>query len=127
MKSASELSQKRAVEKVSVDRRCWVEIDLAALRHNYRFVKGLVGERVSVLAIVKADAYGHGALKVAAELMKCGATRFGVANVREAAELQDALSIDGRQIALMSPVLPCEREEVVTRGLCPVALECRRS
>ena len=48
-----------------VQPRCWVEIDHAALRHNVLAVRKKVGKGVRILAVVKADAYGHGAVRVA--------------------------------------------------------------
>ena len=45
-------------------KRTWAEIDLDALAHNYKTLRNRVGENVKFLGVVKADAYGHGALKV---------------------------------------------------------------
>ena len=66
------------------------EIDLAALRYNFNKVKGLAGSGKKVLAIVKANAYGHGAVNVARELEKCGVDFLGVAICEEAVELRKA-------------------------------------
>jgi alanine racemase len=64
-------------------------IDLAALRHNLLEVRRLAGSR-DVIAVVKADAYGHGAVAVSRALAAEGVTRFGVALVEEARTLRDA-------------------------------------
>jgi len=45
-------------------RPTWAEIDLDAVKHNFMLTKELVGERVAVLSVVKADGYGHGAVEV---------------------------------------------------------------
>jgi alanine racemase len=72
------------------DRPTWVEIDLGAIAENTRRIKALVGPTVEVLASLKADAYGHGALKVARTVLRNGATRLGLATVSEAAPLREA-------------------------------------
>ena len=72
--------------------RAWVEIDLAAIRHNYNCASEYAKSHGSKLvAVVKANAYGHGAVMVARELEKvCGADWFAVATFPEAAELAEA-------------------------------------
>jgi alanine racemase len=70
-------------------RPTWAEISLGKLRRNYSRVRRLAGER-RLMAVIKADAYGHGALAVANCLAACGADWFGVASVEEALELRAA-------------------------------------
>jgi alanine racemase len=65
-------------------------IDLGALEHNFKTLKGLVEDKVGILAMVKADAYGHGALNVSRKLVDCGAAALGVATVEEGLELRSA-------------------------------------
>jgi alanine racemase len=72
------------------DRPTWVEIDLNAIASNTRHIKSLVGPNVQVMAALKADAYGHGALKVARTVLHNGASMLGVATVSEAAPLREA-------------------------------------
>ena len=71
-------------------RPTWVEIDLSAIAHNTRQIAGLVGPRVRILASLKADAYGHGAVKVGHTVLHNGASMLGVATVSEAIPLRDA-------------------------------------
>lgn len=70
--------------------RCWVEISLGRLRHNYREICRRVGPDVAVMAVVKAGAYGHGATEVARTLAAEGVPWFGVNTVDEARELRVA-------------------------------------
>ena len=70
-------------------RPTWAEISLGKLRRNYARVRRLAGER-QLMAVIKADAYGHGAVAVANCLAACGADWFGVASVEEALELRAA-------------------------------------
>jgi len=72
------------------ERPTWVEIDLSAIGNNTRLLKSLVGSQVRLLATLKADAYGHGALKVARTVLHNGAAMLGVATVSEAAPLRKA-------------------------------------
>lgn len=71
-------------------RPSWVEIDLNALAINVRQLKALVGTHVTLFAVVKADAYGHGAVAVARTALLNGADYLAVASVSEAIELRDA-------------------------------------
>ena len=87
-------------------RRCWVEIDLAALERNLKLIRGSLPPHIRYVAVVKADAYGHGLHHVAARLMHAGADLFAVANIAEAMALRE-LSSDW-PILLLSPVLPDE-------------------
>ncbi len=84
----------------------WAEIDLAALRHNFRFVTAHLNHGVGVMAVVKGNAYGHGAVPVARELLREGAAAFGVARVAEAVALRR--SGIGVPILVFSPTPPEE-------------------
>ena len=72
-------------------RPTWVEIDLQAIGQNVRWVAEHVGPGVDVLAVLKADGYGHGAIKVARTVLNHGATWLGVACLGEAIALRRAL------------------------------------
>ncbi len=69
-------------------RRTWAEIDLDALAHNYRQARKRIGPNVKYLGVVKADAYGHGALQVAKKLEELGADYLAVSSLDEARELR---------------------------------------
>lgn len=69
--------------------RTWAEVDLDALAHNYRLLRGLAPE-TRFLGVVKADAYGHGAVPVAKKLQALGADMLAVACLAEAVELREA-------------------------------------
>ncbi len=70
-------------------RPTWAEIDLDALIHNFNVARGFLWEGVGVLSVVKADAYGHGAVEVGRTLEEAGTDMLGVATVEEAVELRD--------------------------------------
>ena len=69
-------------------RRTWAEIDLDALAHNYRTLRDRVGPEVKFLGVVKADAYGHGAIQVSRTLQTLGADYLAVSSIDEATELR---------------------------------------
>jgi len=95
----------------------WVEIDTDAIRYNYQQVKNLVGPDVQIMAVVKADAYGLGAVESARVLAECGAAMLAVTTVEEGVELREAgISIP---ILLLSPFLPEEASLVVDYDLTP--------
>lgn len=71
-------------------RRTWAEIDLDALKQNYKNIRGLVAPTTKIMAVVKADAYGHGDVRVAHALDRQGADWFAVSSISEAARLRDA-------------------------------------
>jgi alanine racemase len=96
-------------------RRCWVEIDGRALRHNFKILRGLIPVETRVMAVVKANAYGHGLVAMSRELELIGADWLGVANVAEGAAVRRA----GVRlpILLLSATLPEEMEEAVRNKL----------
>jgi len=91
--------------------RSWVEIDLGAIRHNVRAIRARIDPESEILAVVKANAYGHGATAVAGAI-RDDVTYFGVACVDEARPLRPL----GRDILLLSPCLPEEYAEAVNSG-----------
>lgn len=92
MTPKQEIQQIRSQVKVSAEnllRPTWAEISLPKLRRNFEYVRRVAGPR-RVMAVVKADAYGHGAVTIARTLEEAGADWFGVATVEEALELRAA-------------------------------------
>ncbi len=69
-------------------RRTWAEVDLDAIRHNYEALRRHIGKSVKFLGVVKADAYGHGAVHVARTLQDLGADYLAVSSLDEAMELR---------------------------------------
>lgn len=68
----------------------WAEVDLDAIAHNLSIVKQLVKPSTAIMAVVKANGYGHGAVAVARTAVECGASRIGVARISEAITLRQA-------------------------------------
>jgi alanine racemase len=105
-------------------RRTWAEIDAAALRHNLAFAREQVGPGVKVMAVVKANAYGHG-VEHTVPALTGQAEMFGVANVNEAIEVR-ALDQE-TPIFLLGPVLPDERPLAVKHDFIPAVSTVREA
>ena len=70
-------------------RPTWAEIDLKAIEYNLKQVRKLVGKGINIMAVVKANAYGHGTVEVSSALEKSGVNYLGVATTDEAVRLRD--------------------------------------
>jgi alanine racemase len=97
------------------------EIDLDALTHNYHQIRGRVSPGVKILAVVKDNAYGHGAVVIARELERLGVDLLGVAFADEAIELRD----DGveKPILILSGIYEEEIDRVIDYDLIPMVFD----
>jgi alanine racemase len=95
--------------------RTWAEIDLGALERNLAHVQREAGEGVEVMLVVKADAYGHGAIPVAWHLLRHGVSCLGVGDSSEALELR-AAGITA-PILVLGAVVPGEIEDIIRDGV----------
>jgi len=95
----------------------WAEVDLDAIGANTRALKRWVGERVEIIAVVKADAYGHGAIPVARTVLAAGASRLAVHRLGEGNALRQA-GIEA-PILVMAPLMPEEASEAGRWQLTP--------
>lgn len=73
-----------------LDRLSWVEIDLSHYAYNFHSLKKLLGPKSNIMAIVKANAYGHGAIPITKKALQLGASYIGVVCLYEARELRNA-------------------------------------
>jgi alanine racemase len=108
-----------------LNRRSWVEVDGRALRHNLKILRGLIPRATQLMAVVKANAYGHGLVAVSCELAAIGVDWLGVANVAEGVALREA-GIK-RPIMLLSATLPEEMDEAVRHHLTPILSSYREA
>jgi alanine racemase len=108
------------------DVKSWVEVSERRLTENYGLLKEAAGGQTAVLAVVKANAYGHGAAVCAPVLARAGAEWLGVTDVAEGAQVRGALASAGiareeqPKILVMSGLLREDAEEVIRHGLTPV-------
>lgn len=102
-------------------RPAWIEVDLAALRENFANIKGLLPEGLPIVAVVKADAYGHGAVQVAECLLAEGASRLAVATLDEALVLRRAgITAPIMLLGFCAPELPVLQLAVAQELILPV-------
>ena len=80
--------RKESSMEETILRRTWAEIDLDALEQNYRKAREMIGASVKYLGVVKADAYGHGAVQISRKLEELGADYLAVSSLDEARELR---------------------------------------
>lgn len=99
--------------------RSYVTISLGQIARNYRNVCSVVGPAVDVAAVVKADAYGHGAVEVSRVLIAEGVQWLAVSSVEEGVTLRRA-GIDSPHILVMGGFLAYETEAIVEYNLTPV-------
>jgi len=95
--------------------RTWAEIDLDAIAHNVKIIRELIGKRKEILGVVKADAYGHGVLDVALELLENGVERLAVSTLDEAIQLRKS-GIDV-PILVLSYTDPRRAEEIIAHNI----------
>ncbi|MGQ9604300.1 MAG: alanine racemase [bacterium] len=101
----------------------WSEIDLDALKSNVRKTRHLVGKDVKILLTVKADAYGHGAPRIANTAISEGVDMLGVATLHEGIELR-CYGIDV-PILILSPSLISEIDEIIEWNLTPTVSDLK--
>ena len=70
-------------------RRTWAEVDIDAIRHNFKEIRKAADKKAGIICVIKADAYGHGAVFLAKLYEKLGADRFAVSNIEEAMQLRE--------------------------------------
>jgi len=102
--------------------RAWIEINHAAIRSNLKVIRG-VADKAQVIAVVKANGYGHGAVPVARTLVADGVERLAVATIGEAVELREA-GIDAAIVVLWG-IGPDEASAVSEYRLEPIVYDER--
>ncbi len=100
-------------------RPTYAEIDLSALQHNYQLIRSSIPRQTEILAVVKADAYGHGFLDISQELERLGVNAFGVAFLGEGVDLRKKAGID-KPILLLGGVYPGQESTCVGLNISTV-------
>ena len=91
--------------------RAWAEVNLDNIAHNVKEIKRVVGKRTEIMAVVKADAYGHGSIETAATLIENGANRLAVSMIDEAIQLRESgINVP---ILLLNHTDPIRFEEII--------------
>lgn len=91
------------------------QINLSALQHNYQLLRNSIQADVRMMAVVKADAYGHGCVDVSRELARLGADAFAVTSLLEAIQLREAGIV--QPILVLGGIYPGEEAECILHGV----------
>src|SRR5271163_335031 len=100
-----------------VGRPVWAEVSLGAIARNLRTIRRHIGPKPQILAVVKSNAYGLGAVPVAKALQKAGADRFGVTCANEGIELRE--SGIRKPILVLTGFWPGEEKRLIDNRLTP--------
>ena len=100
--------------------KSWTEISVSALRNNVAAIRAAAGDDAQLLAVIKANGYGHGGDLIAPILVDCGLTWLGVADIEEGANIRRALGRHDAHILLMSGIEPADAPAVLQHRLTPV-------
>jgi alanine racemase len=103
--------------KENLKYRSWVEVDLGHFAANWAQMKRLVGPDVKIMQVVKADAYGHGAIEISNAALANGASCLGVANADEGVQLR--VSGITAPIVILSPATDSEIDQIIKYNLTP--------
>lgn len=106
----------------SLTDRAWVEIDLSVLSHNVQAITQHLGGHPELMAVVKADAYGHGAVEVAKTVLAAGATWLAIATISEGVQLRNA-GINAPILILGAIRSPEEFQALVKYDLQPTIVD----
>jgi alanine racemase len=126
-----DIGERRCGDRI-VSVKSWVEISERRLAANYQALASAAGEDTAVLAVVKANAYGHGAGVCAAVLARAGAAWLGVADAAEGSAVREALAVAGvdtarqPEILVMCGGLGEDADVIIQQGLTAVVWERRQ-
>lgn len=101
-------------------RPTWAEIEMDAIKDNYRAICAKAGKDNQVMAVVKADAYGHGAVNLSQELLKMGVQYLAVSNIDEAVELRS--SGISSPVLVLGPVESAEFSKLIEFNIYPTVI-----
>ena len=100
--------------------KSWIEISESRLRNNVASIRAAAGENANVLAVIKADGYGHGAELIAPVLVAAGVMWLGVGDVDEGARVRRALGEQDARVLVMCGIEPGDADRIVEQRLTPV-------
>ncbi|MDD5644179.1 MAG: alanine racemase [bacterium] len=98
--------------------KTWAEIDIPILRNNIRVIAKRAGKGTDIMAVVKCNAYGHGAVEVSKEAVKLGVKALGVSSLSEGIELRNVFA--DVPIIVLSAGMSGQAKEFIKYGLSPV-------
>jgi len=106
---------------LSTNKAAWALINLAVVRHNLRKIREKIGPSIRIMAVVKADGYGHGMLKISQVILKEKVDALAVANVEEGVELREGGI--GASILILGPLSEEGVEPLIHYHLTPTVID----
>lgn len=100
-----------------MEKRTWAEVDLDAIAHNMREIRRITNKNAQIMAVVKADAYGHGFMETAKTLLENGADRLAVAVLQEGKQLRSR-GVDV-PILILGASGPEDAEDIINFDITP--------
>lgn len=104
-----------------MEKRTWAEVDLDAIAHNIREIRKITNKEAQIMAVVKADAYGHGFLETTKTLLDNGADRLAVAVLQEGKQLRKS-GVDV-PILILGASAPEDAEDLIEFGITPTVFD----
>lgn len=104
-----------------MEKRTWAEVDLDAVAHNIREIRKITNKEAQIMAVVKADAYGHGFLETTKTLLDNGADRLAVAVLQEGKQLRKS-GVDV-PILILGASAPEDAEDLIEFGITPTVFD----
>lgn len=104
-----------------MEKRTWAEVDLDAIAHNIREIRKITNKEAQIMAVVKADAYGHGFLETTKTLLDNGADRLAVAVLQEGTQLRKS-GVDV-PILILGASAPEDAEDLIEFGITPTVFD----
>lgn len=100
-----------------MEHRTWAEINLDALAFNMRNIRKITNKNAMIMAVIKADAYGHGVIECARTLLENGADRFAVATLNEAVEVRN--NFPDIPVLILGSSVESEAEDIIKNDITP--------
>ncbi|MFH1621520.1 MAG: alanine racemase [Candidatus Omnitrophota bacterium] len=102
-------------------RPTWAEVDLSAIEYNLKQLEKIIRNKAKIMVVLKADAYGHGAIEIAKRIKECNMAYFGVATISEAIELRrNKINIP---ILILENLAYCEISALISYRITPTIAE----
>lgn len=106
--------------------RCWLEINLSKLKSNIESIRSIISDKLDIICVVKANAYGLGSLNISKYLESIGIKYFAVATLQEALELRLDAGIKG-EIIILSWTSPEEKETLIKYNITQTLIDYKYS
>ena len=102
--------------------RCWLEINLSNLKNNIESIRNIISDNLDIICVIKANAYGLGAVNIAKYLSSIGIKYFAVATLEEALEIRNS-GVSNEEIIILSWTPQSEKETLIKYNLTQTLID----